>query len=44
MRKDYTKKEEFNLQAIYKVNSIAGKLAQWIMAVVDFLSVGYKLD
>ena len=44
MRREYTKKEEFNLASIYKVNSIAGKLAQWIMAVVDFLSVGYKFD
>lgn len=44
MRKEYTKKEEFNLASIYKVNSTAGKLAQWIMAVVDFLSLGYKLD
>lgn len=27
MRREYTKKEEFNLASIYKVNSIAGKLA-----------------
>ena len=30
MRKEYTKKEEFNLASIYKVNSTAGKLLEFL--------------